>query len=409
MAAISALTAYEFEREAPKTAPASFMSCDMAVSVAEDLHGIEAEWRSFEREADGTVFQSFDWLSTWQRHIGARGDVRPAIVTGRDERGRMLFLLPLAVQRSAFARELVWLGMPLCDYAGPLLAPNFSQLMDRNAFAALWREIVAMLAAHPRLGFDLIRLEKMPAKIGAQHNPFLGLPATRHPSGAYCTPLAPSWDDFYTSKRSVSTRRRDRSKRKALEALGEIHFVESATESERLASIDTLMQQKAHSFERMGVGNLFARPGHADFFRAISGTGIAHVSRLDIGSHPGAINLGLMARGRYYHVLASYTDDTEIARRGPGTIHLMELMAHAVRRGCTAFDFTIGDEPYKRDWCEGCDTLYDHVSARTPMGALVAASYRLTMRLKRMIKENPALWNAFYTSRATVGRLLSRS
>ncbi len=409
MAEISALTAYEFERAAPETAPASFTSLGIALSLAEDLHGIEAEWRSFELESDGTVFQSFDWLSTWQRHIGARADVRPAIVTGRDGRGRLLFLLPLAIQRGAFARELVWLGMSLCDYAGPLLAPDFSQTVDRNAFATLWREILAMLAAHPRLAFDLIRLEKMPAKLGAQDNSFLGLPATRHPSGAYATPLAPTWDEFYESKRSASTRRRDRSKRKALEALGEVRFVEPGSEAERLASMDMLMQQKARSFERMGVANLFARPGHADFFRAISGTDIAHVSRLDVGAHPGAVNLGLMARGRYYHVLASYTDDAEIARRGPGAMHLMELMSNAIRRGCTTFDFTIGDEPYKRDWGDSCDALYDHVSARTPVGALAGAAYRLRMRLKRMVKENPALWNVFYNSRATVGRLLSWS
>src|SRR4051812_46668954 len=123
MAQASALTAYAFERAAPAAAAHALVSHGVAVSLTEDLHGIEAEWRAFEREADGTVFQCFDWLATWQRHVGAAPGVRPAIVTGRDERGCILFLLPLAVQRIAFARELVWLGMDLCDYTGPLLAP----------------------------------------------------------------------------------------------------------------------------------------------------------------------------------------------------------------------------------------------------------------------------------------------
>jgi CelD/BcsL family acetyltransferase involved in cellulose biosynthesis len=408
MAEASALTAYAFERSAPGAAAHGFAADGVDVDVNEDLRSLEAEWRAFEREADGTVFQTFDWLSTWQRHIGERHGVRPAIVSGRDERGRLLFLLPLAIQRAAFARELVWLGMDLCDYTGPLLAPDFPQRVGAEQFAALWGGVLTMLAAHPQLGFDLVRLEKMPANVGAQPNPLFALPTTRNPSGAYMTPLAATWDEFY-AKRSGSTRRRDRSKRKALEAVGKVQFVQPASDAERLASLDTLMRQKARSLERMGVADIFARPGHADFYRAVSGTEIAHVSRLDVGGHPGAVNLGLMARGRYYHVLASYTEDREVARLGPGMAHLMEIMANAIRRGCSVFDFTIGDEPYKRDWCEGRETLYDHLSARTLAGALVVAARRAAMRVKRTIKETPALWDVFYKSRAFAGRIFRRA
>ena len=56
-------------------------------------------WRAFEPQADGTVFQSFEWLAAWQRHIGARAGVTPAIVVGRDASGTILFLLPLSVLR----------------------------------------------------------------------------------------------------------------------------------------------------------------------------------------------------------------------------------------------------------------------------------------------------------------------
>jgi CelD/BcsL family acetyltransferase involved in cellulose biosynthesis len=409
MTKASALTTYAFERSTPETAPHALVAHGVVLSVVEDLHKLEAEWRAFEVEADATVFQHFDWLSTWQRHIGARRDVRPVIVAGRGERGRLLFLLPLAIQRIAFARELVWLGMDLCDYNGPLLAPDFSQRVGQDAFGALWPYILEALTAPPRLGFDLVRLEKMPATLGSQANPFLTLATTRNPSGAYLAPLARTWEDFYAAKRSGSTRRRDRAKRKSLEARGKLQFVEPGRDADRLATVDLLMQQKARSFERMGVSNLFARPGHGEFYRAISTTEIAHVSRLDVGEQPAAINLGLMARDRYYHVLASYTEDSELARLGPGTTHLMEMMANAIGRGFTVFDFTIGDEPYKREWCDGRETLYDHHSARTPAGALIVTLRRAGLRVKRTIKETPALWNAFYNFRAAGGRYFRRS
>src|SRR5882672_8368779 len=157
-------------RDAPPLSPAG-MSVPMRVTVTEDLAAIERDWRAFEAQADCTVFQSFDWLATWQRHIGQRNGVQPAIVVGRDAAGAMLFLLPLSVRPAGFARALSWLGSELCDYNAPLLANGFSERIDRARFLSLWREITRGLQNNPRLRFDFIDLEKMPETVGAQPNP----------------------------------------------------------------------------------------------------------------------------------------------------------------------------------------------------------------------------------------------
>src|SRR5204863_6108247 len=65
------------------------------LAVTSDLDDIANGWRMFEQRADCTPFQTFDWLSTWQRCIGARAGVVPAILTGRRLTGELLFLLPL--------------------------------------------------------------------------------------------------------------------------------------------------------------------------------------------------------------------------------------------------------------------------------------------------------------------------
>jgi len=106
-------------------------------------------------------------------------------------------------------------------------------------------------------------------------------------------------------------------------------------------------------------------------------------------------------------VLASY-DDGEVSRFGPGAAHLHDIMRFAIDRKCTVFDFTIGDEPYKRDWCEERQTLYDHLSARTLKGTAAVLSRSLAMRAKRVIKENPALWDAFFKLRSLAGAAKSR-
>ena len=83
-----------------------------------------SDWRAFEERADCTVFQTFDWLSTWLRNIGVREGVKPAIVIGRHA-GRNP--VPDAVRargEGLFARSR-WLGTSLCNYNGPVLAARF--------------------------------------------------------------------------------------------------------------------------------------------------------------------------------------------------------------------------------------------------------------------------------------------
>ena len=381
---------------------------DVRLTVYEDLAAIEKDWRAFETQADSTVFQSFDWLATWQRHIGAPAGIVPAIVVGRDASGNILFLLPLSVHASGLARELSWLGSDLCDYNAPLLAPDFTQRFDRARFMAVWRDIVADLQSHPRFGFDLINLSKMPETVGAQPNPMRYLGGAINPSGAYLTHLTGDWETFYAAKRSSSTRRRDRTKRKRLAEFGEVKLINPASGSEIAGTLDTLMAQKARSFARMGVGNLFAKPGHAEFYRALAADpatrAMVHVSRFDVGATPAAINLGLMYRGCYYHLLASY-DDGEVSRFGPGAAHLHDLMQLAIERGLKIFDFTIGDERYKRDWCDTELKLFDVIAAENWRGELVAVPMLAKQRLKRWIKKTPVLWSAVSGLRAFAGAL----
>src|SRR5262245_28137670 len=105
--------------EAVERAPAT-----IALAVHDDLAAVEQDWRAFERTADCTVFQSFDWLDAWYRHIGRPSGVIPAIVVGRCADGEMLFVLPLAIAPGTVLR-LVFLGRELCDYNAPMLAPDF--------------------------------------------------------------------------------------------------------------------------------------------------------------------------------------------------------------------------------------------------------------------------------------------
>ena len=75
------------------------------IQIFSELGAVEAEWRQFERTADCTAFQTFDWLATWQKHVGERRGARPVIAVGRFAEGDIAFIVPLCLMRGHLARR----------------------------------------------------------------------------------------------------------------------------------------------------------------------------------------------------------------------------------------------------------------------------------------------------------------
>jgi len=383
----------------------------LALSIYSDLIAVEAEWRRFQAYADCTAFQAFDWLASWYRYIGRRAGARPAVVVGRYGEDKTAFLLPLCVMPERFARKLCWLGQDLSDYNAPLLAPDFSQRVARDAFLAAWRGVLQDMQREPSLHYDWIDFEKMPQIVGAQKNPFTSLGVVANPSGAHLTHLAETWEKFYTFKRSSATRRRDRTKRQHISEHGEIRFVTAADPDNARRTLETLITQKKRWLARRGITGIFARPGYSEFFLDIATNlktrHLVHVSRIEVGPTFAATNLGLVFGDCYYHLLASYEDGL-LSPYGPGALHLRELMAHAIRLGLKRFDFTIGDEPYKLEWSDTYLELYDFAEAATWRGVPAYATSRVLHRMKRVIKQTPWMWRLFSSARSAIGALSDR-
>jgi CelD/BcsL family acetyltransferase involved in cellulose biosynthesis len=395
----------EQQLRAPSAFAANARAPHVELSLHHDLESIEGDWRAFEQIADCTAFQTFDWLSAWQRNIGVHEGAKPSIVIGRQD-GSILFLMPFALEADGMIRKITWLGSWLSNYNGPLVASDFSRRVSPAQFVAVWADIRQLLQRH--LPHDLIDLEKMPKVFGEQANPFCALRITPHVNDAYLTALTGDWETYYAAKRSSSTRKTDRKKRKRLADHGETCFVTAIDRDGVGRTVDALIDEKRRSYAKLGVANMFERPGYRDFFLDLA-TGpdsarLVHVSRLEVGGAIAAANFGVTFRGRYYYILAGYADG-ELARFGPGAIQLMDVMRYATEHGCTLFDFTIGDEPYKREWCDIEIELCDHVAPASLRGWAAAAATVALRDVKRRIKRNPVAWAMVRKLRALTGSL----
>eukprot|EP00439_Symbiodinium_sp_Y106_P089417 s1_g1953.t1 len=379
------------------TAPATDDPKDGRLSVLLSVHNefssVETVWRRFEKVADGFAFQTFNFLETWYEHIGSRAEVDLQIVVAWGSKAKPLMILPLGIETSGGLRKLSFLGGDLNDYNAPLLAPNFLDHVAPGEFASLWADIQAVLP-----DYDVSELMRLPAMVDGQPNPLLELGTQLNASGAHMTTLGQDFDAYYDEKRNSKAKRHFRSRRKKLEEMGETRYVHPESPKAIETSVAKLVELKSAALKAMGVNDFLSKPGYVDFYKALSvktgADGGAHVSHMEVAGDYVAGNWGLVHKGRFYYLLASY-DGPKFGRYAPGVQALVETMRWAVGRGIDTFDFTIGDERYKHEWCETKIDLFDHLSASTFKGQLSQFKCRLMLAAKRKIKQTPVLWETF--------------
>jgi CelD/BcsL family acetyltransferase involved in cellulose biosynthesis len=107
------------------------------VSIHEEIEPLKAVWQALEKTGDCTAFQTFAWISAWQRHIGTKQGVKPAIVVGWDSEGGALFILPLGIENGILCHKLTWLGGDLGDYN----AAAFARLLALRLAGAVPRAL----------------------------------------------------------------------------------------------------------------------------------------------------------------------------------------------------------------------------------------------------------------------------
>lgn len=380
-------------------APGGTDAPDFRIEVAESPEEIESSWLAFEREAVSHVFQTFAWTRSWCRTVGAVSGVLPRILTGRDGSGRLLFILPMGIRKTFGARVAGWLGGKQADYHGGLF--------DRRTLESLANEpaiftafLACVLAALGEV--DLLHLVRQPAMLEGIANPFLALPSCLNANGAHATLLTPDWERYYETRRSSGWRRTDRKKERELAARGTVDLLVADNEPAADRLLTTLMEQKRQGLARLGVPDMFAAEGVAEFYRDLARSsldgGPVELAALTCGGDVAAASYGLRHRGTYYYVLHSY-DLGDFAGLSPGRQLMYRLMQREFEMGSTLFDFTIGDEDYKSQWCEITTGLWDSDLAFTPRGTVLARGYRVAEAGKRRIKNDPALWEKAVAAR----------
>jgi CelD/BcsL family acetyltransferase involved in cellulose biosynthesis len=400
-AAARSLNALDLQRTERRDVPARAggqIASDVALELItdrRDFDALENDWNDlFARAARSThVFQSFNLCWHWANHFlaspeqGASG-LHLSIVTGR-RNGRLVMVWPLVSERLRGITQTFWMGEPLSQYGDALIDA------EADALAVL-RAGFEFLRA--RTSSDVFRLRRvradanvapLMAELGAEIVDRLIAPYMDLSSA----PDFETFEERYPNK----TRKNRRRLVRRLEEKGSLEFLRlrGGAEARALAlqAIDTKIAWLKH---RGLISNAFADPRTAQLFADLAEgrTKPANciVSALKSAGHPAAMEISFTCKGRLaIHIMAF---DLEFEKSGVGVLLLEQNLKNGYAEGLKVYDMLAPGDPYKLDWCDKSDDVFDWVKPLSFVGTVYAKVYLgfLRVKMKAMLKAmSPAL------------------
>ncbi|PWK67500.1 GNAT family N-acetyltransferase [Aminobacter sp. AP02] len=331
--------------------------------------------------------QSPVWVSAWMNTNNP-----DAFVATLSANGRPVVSVALEVRREGPFRIARFLG-------GTHANGNFPAVDREWLPTATTHDIDALISAigRARQDVDLVALDRLVASFDGLPNPLLKLPSAPSPNVALAVNLDGGFETVLARTNGTRKRKRHRSQQRKYDSVGGARRTTAANAADANAMIDAFFAMKQQRFGSMGITDVFADAEVRSFFRKLFVGALQHdkppfvLHGLEVAGKYRAITGTSRAGSRLICEFGAIADD-ELAYASPGEYLFFDNIAEASRQGYAVYDFSVGDEPYKRQWCDIEIRHADVLVPLTAKGRLYALGLKSTSRIKGAIKNNPTLW-----------------
>jgi CelD/BcsL family acetyltransferase involved in cellulose biosynthesis len=340
--------------------------------------------------------QSPEWLAAWSRNVNA-----DSLIVFARVGATLVFAMPLEVVRDGFFRIARPPGGSHANGSFFPAMPAFRGVSGPEARVnAAFR---ALTKARPDI--DVVALERLAPTLDGLDNPMSALPRTDSPNPALAADLGDGFEPLVERMSGKRKRKKLRAQLRKFEAAGGYRCVRAGTPEEADRLLSALFAMKHTRFRKMGVADVFAPPEINAFFHALFAGEAKNdaprffLSGLEVGGKLRAVAAYSRTGGRIVCDFASFTED-ELYSASPGEFLFFHDIEQASAGGLKIFDFSVGDEPYKRAWCEIETRQFDVLVPLTAKGHAAAAIRRAKARAKSVVKNNPVAWRLVRVTRA---------
>lgn len=342
------------------------------IESPEDLALIGPEWESLEQSCPNpvTAFQSFAFQNAWAQGFHGKGaEMRFVIVR---DKGRLVLVWPLAIEKSVMGLKAGWSGAPIAQYGDVVMAPGAARaewLEAASREIASWGDI-------SYLDFSRVRADAAIADWLTRHATLKG-EAQESP----VTQLSrPGFD--------AAALVRNEKRLKRLKAKGEVSFelVEGAAAQPFIAQAFAFKNEWA---QRKGLyGGALADERVADVLSRVSAEGGVAVTRLAINGETAAIEIGFRQGGHHYAFMGAFAPD--FAKMSPGHVLTELTIRRCAEDGLKQYDPLPPNDAHKKAWSNASLPVRDYGMVLTARGMLAHLfSARLRPFAKRVYESLP--------------------
>lgn len=327
--------------------------------------------------------QRLAWIETWVKHL-----TPDFIVATLGPATAPVFAVALEISRTGSLRTAHFVGDKHSNGNFPPLRGTVSAADIRSLTDAIHRR---------RPDIDIVAFERLAERCGGVANPLIDADAAPSANLALAVDLSGGFEALLTRVSGKRKRKKHRSQQRKFEAAGGFRRLAAKTPGEVDAMLDAFFVMKDDRFRKLGIANVFGPPGVQAFFRALFKQALA-------GSPPAYVLHGLEVAGRLRAVTGSSRTgnrlvcefgsiaEDELSSVSPGDFLFFENIREACEEKLAIYDFSVGDEPYKRLWCDIEITQYDVLVPLTRRGHVLATALRAGNRMKSFVKKSPLVW-----------------
>lgn len=377
-----------FDENGPTTTPQRVLAANSAtVSVVAATSDALPAYAEFCQSALFAPAQSPGWVRNWVTHVEP-----DCILATLSADGRAVLSLALEVTRSGPFRVARFMGGRHANGNFPAADPAWLGKATVPAIRSLLTAI-----AESRRDIDLIALERLLPDLDGTPNPLVLLPHATSPNLSLSASLEGGFDALLGRLSGKRKRKKHRAQTRKFEAAGGLRRIEARTPAAASELLDAFFTMKESRFRKMGIANVFGAPQVRGFFHALFAGALAEdkppfmLHGLEVAGKFRAVTGSSRCGRRLICEFGAIADD-ELGHASPGDFLFFENIEEACEDGFEVYDFSVGDEPYKRLWCDTETRQAEVLVPLTLKGRALALALDRSARLKAFVKNSPALW-----------------
>ncbi|BCH10502.1 acetyltransferase [Mesorhizobium sp. 131-3-5] len=367
----------------PRALPKDAAGPSVSVVGADGL----AAYAEFCRSALYAPAQGATWILNWAAQL--EPDLLVATLTLG---GKPVIALALEVVSQRPFRVARFMGG---RHANGNFAAADPQWLARAESAVVGSVFGAIAKARPDI--DLIALERLLPDLDGIANPLASLDHFSSPNLSLAVDLGGGFDALLLRASGKRKRKKHRSQMRKFDAVGSHRRIEACSPDEVERLLDAFFEMKELRFRKMGIANVFGGDQTRAFFRALFTQALAEdtpsfvLHGLEVAGKLRAVTGSSRSGKRLICEFGAIAED-DLASSSPGDFLFFDNIQEACETGFTVYDFSVGDEPYKRQWCDIETRHFEVLVPLTLKGRALAQTLRQGARLKAFVKNSPTIW-----------------